>query len=473
MVQWKGNLDASEAGEKAANLDSISSFDVPNFFVITKSEVGEAVASEAPQKFSKKGLPRELMEEVKDAYEDVGMSSEVRNASGEARNLVGNQRESQRVSVRISKNQNMAEYRLNVGASGLEEAIAEVLESYYEENSDTPALIIQKMIEPDYTGAVINDYTRRHSLVEAVEGLGHSLEEGITVPEFYLTRDSKIQDSRIPENQVKATRNPMSGGRRTRTVSNTSQSFQNSEIEKLVDRTSRKGLSVKFVYKRGSFYIVDAFESEPIGSEPDLEALKVSDGEITGVEGEDYILSDEPKRTEKPLVAKKGGYTSMESQYKRLQKTPAVVSLKHKDKIKKSSEAPKEFGKKPSHDNRHELTGVLATEVRPLEDFPELSGNPFGFQESDQKFADNCEEILAKDPEFVDARNIADDAAVKILESIGEVQVIALENPSSKVLSKAVEEGVEVVAVPSNSVKQISEKILRQEKRFILDNLRN
>ncbi len=452
-------------------MESLESFDVPNFFVLTRSEVQNFLDPREPERIENSKLPEEIVSRVKDAYEDIGMSSEVRNSSGRARNLVGNQRESQRVSIRISENDNLSDYKLNVGASGLEDALREVLASYFDENSEAPAVIFQKMIEPEYSGAIIN-YTRRHSLVEAVEGLGHSLEEGSNVPEFYLLKDHSVVERRVPEKQVKVSRNPMNGQRRTRSISNSSQSFQDSEIEELARKASGENLSVKFVYKRGSFYAVDAFDNDSLNVEPDLEALKVSEGEIKGSEGRDYILSEETRETEKPLVSKKGGFTSLHSQQKRSQGVPMVVSLKDEEKIQNGESRErekKELARDPS--SSMSMSGVTVTEVRPLEEFPSLSENPFGFSEG-REFPDSLEEILAEEPELVDAREIKTEALNKVLETI-DVRVLAVEQVSGELLEKVVEKGLDVLAVPENSVERVETKILRQEKKFILENLRD
>jgi hypothetical protein len=474
MVQWKGNIRREEAGDKAANLESLERFDVPNFFVLTKSEVKEFLDSRDPERISNNQLSGELVEAVKEAYRDIGMSSEVRNSTGRARNLVGNQRESQRVSIRVSENENNAEYKLNIGASDLEQALREVLTSYFRENSETPAVIFQKMIEPEYSGAVINNYTRRHSLVEMVEGLGHSLEEGITVPEFYLLEENSVIDTRAPDKQVKVSRNPMNGQRRTRRVSNSSSAFQNSEIEDLREKSSREDLGVKFVYKRGSFYAVDAFENRPLNVEPDLSALKVSEGEIEGREGRDYVHSDETQGADRPLVAEKGGFTSTHSQRMRRKNLPAVVSLENPDELHNSG---KDAGERSNEDRNAststDISSVTATEIRTLEEFPQLSENPFSFQESEQKFAETCEEILSDEPEFIDGRSIEEKALYRCLDLVDQVRILAVETVSEEVVDKVLENSVEVLAVPRDLREEAEKRILRQEKRFMLENLRD
>ncbi|QGA81012.1 PEP/pyruvate-binding domain-containing protein [Candidatus Nanohalobium constans] len=480
MVQWKGNLDRKQVGSKAAQLGSIQAFEVPNFFVLTKREVGKYLKND-PRQLLNSEVPEELSEEIYDAYDDIGMSSEVRKASGQARDLVGGQRENQRVSVRISDGDSQSKYRLNVGSSDLETALKEVLASYYQENDSTPAVIFQKMIEPDYTGAVVQNYTRRHSIVEVVEGLGHSLEEGGTVPEFYLLQNKSIIDTRVPRKQVKVTRNPMNGQRRTRTVSKNSQTFQDSEVRDLAKKAEREGVSLKFVYKRGTFYIVDAFQTDSLNVDPDLEALKVSEGEITGRQGEDYRLVDKPEDINIPQVARKGGFTSTKAQEARRKGIPAVFSLQSTDKINTENESQQEPGRRPRNNQNTEETSetvpgvssVTAIEIRSIRDFPQLLENPFNIQDSEVEFAETCEEILAESPELVDSREISSEALVKALETVSDIRVLALDEASDSLLYSVVENGVEVLAVPEDEKEGFRKQVLRAEKKFMLDQIRD
>ena len=139
MVQWKGDLDQKQVGKKASNLDSLNELEVPNFFVLTKREIGRYLDTTEPREILNKQLSDELKQRLHEAYDDIGMSSEVRNASGEARNLVGNQRENQRVSVRISSESTGSDYKLDIGSSNLENALKQVLASHFRRNDSTPA----------------------------------------------------------------------------------------------------------------------------------------------------------------------------------------------------------------------------------------------------------------------------------------------------------------------------------------------
>ncbi|MFB6115042.1 MAG: PEP/pyruvate-binding domain-containing protein, partial [Candidatus Nanohalobium sp.] len=332
MVQWQGEIDREQSGLKAARLDSINSLEVPNFFTLTRGEVKQFVGREKdPQQILNSTIPSDLMQKIKDAQDEIGMSSEVRNASGRAKNLVGGQRDSQRVSIRVSDSEKgLYDYELNVGTSNLEKALKSVIASYYEAGKqDYPAIIIQKMVEPGETGSAIINFSQNYSLLESTQGLGNSLEEGITTPDLYLVNDEGLKAKKIPDKQVKMSRNPMNGQKRKRKVSRNSSAFNDREVENFIQKVRREGLSVKFVHKRGTFYIVDAFESEQVSRQENIEGLRVSQGEIRGEAGNDITLSDQtvpPEKYENSLISRKGGYTSNDAQRARAEGKPAIFS---------------------------------------------------------------------------------------------------------------------------------------------------
>jgi len=314
MVVWKGEIERRH-GEKAYNLDN-TGLEVPNFFVITSEEIAELFKTRDANKLRNTSIESD---KIMDAYKEVGMSSEVRNASNRARNLVGGQRGNAKVTVRAS-DKGVSEFELDIGASGLEDAIKNVTASYLENNdSELPNIIIQKMIEADYTGALIKG---RKDYVEVVEGLGIALENGKTRPSRYLIGENI--EFKSPEYQVKVTQNPMTGGFREKRIENPEKPFAASEIKEFAEEASN---SVKFVYKRGSFFAVDVFDEE--NHIEDLKQLKVSRGEMNGTVGQEITLSDEtlpPEKYENSLVARKGGYISTDAQKARTSVNPQCLA---------------------------------------------------------------------------------------------------------------------------------------------------
>ncbi len=518
MVQWKGEIDPEEAGSKAAYLDRIEKFSVPNFFVVTAEETRELFRNaESKQKVLNSQFDKETAERVEESYDEIGMSSEVREASGEARSLVGGQRNKQRVSVRVSEHgDGRYEYRLNVGSSSLLNSIREVVASYKEYNKDFPPVIIQKMVEPGYTGAAVTNYLGSYGLLETVEGLGVSIEEGITNPDLYLLEKDQVVDTRKADEQVKVSRNAMNG-QRSKEISRSSPPFQREEVEDLFQKLERENLNVKFVYKRGSFSIVDAWKPDshdnPFGrKETELKGVRASKGRIQGTIGRKIAYTDKlPNsfdRGNDALIARKGGYTSNMSQKLRSKGIPAVVSfqedLKEGQKIslrteglpgKESSKQETEQktdekrGKEPDEEeDRKEkyLTGSEVLELNPsrggIQTSPPFTGAEYAVTDRDLKtdtvpysgHIQSYGDVFAfrGDKAVVDTREMEKKGLVSAIEYIeADLKILLLDDPDRKVIRKAIEEGFQVFGSESD-VGELHKAVAREEKRFTLNKLR-
>jgi len=495
MVQWQGEIDREKSGVKAANLDSINSLEVPNFFTITKQEVKQFVGREKdPQQILNATIPSNLMQKIKDAQDEIGMSSEVRNASGRAKNLVGGQRDSQRVSIRISdKEKGLYDYELNVGTSNLEKALKKVIASYYSAGKQQyPAIIIQKMVEPGETGTAVLNFSKNYSLFESTEGLGNSLEEGLTTPDLYLANDEGIQAKKIPEKQVKMSRNPMNGKKRKRKVRRNSGSFNDREVKNFITKAKREGLSLKFVHKRGTFYIVDAFESQEVSNQEGLEGLRVSQGEIEGRAGVEIALSEQtasPEDYENFLIARKGGYVSTDAQRARSENKPSVFSFTGKIEeeqevymSEKSVEIQKPQKTSPDATSGKKVSGaVTATEVLTLESNKVNIDSPFsGYKIKDVEFA--SEQILQSYREVLefsgstfvlDARSLQGKALLNSLNYLeADHKYLVVDRPDQDLLREGVKQEIDCV-ITSEGLKSGVERILaKEEKRIILDHIR-
>lgn len=517
MVQWKGDIEQEKSGGRAARLDSIESLQVPNFFTITREESEKIVGdSRNTEEIIDREFPEELYSEIKDAYSDINVSSEVRNASGRARNLVEGQRNGGKVSVRISgQRKGVYDYKINVGASSLKESIKEVLASYYsaESNHDYPAIIVQRMVDSEISGAAMNSYLGQYGLVEAVKGLGTSLEEGITTPDRYLLQDGSVVESEYPEEQVKVSINPMSGSQKKKTEKRRKSLLRKSEVSKLHDKISQEGLDIKFVYKRGTFYIVDAFEPEngnPFSStDSNLKGIRVSNGEIEGVVGENIRLSGEtlpPEQYSKALIARKGGYTSTHAQLARNKSKPAIFSFtgeiengqkmeidSRKVEPEKVSQHQDEQRTRHSQDSRRrketrasDAGDVAATEVVPINAGDGLYLSPpfrGRYAITDQEIPGNIPTSsyfksyadvfkFEGDEAVLDARRLEHEGLEKAMEYLeADLKIILIGRNQTGLVRKAVEEGFDVMAT-ERDVEGLKNIVMREEKRFILDRLR-
>jgi len=494
MVQWQGEIDRAKSGLKAARLDSVNSFEVPNFFTITRGEVKEFVGRDKdPQKILNATIPSDLMQEIKDAQEEIGMSSEVRNASGRAKNLVGGQRDSQRVSIRISdEEKGIYDYELNVGSSNIEKALKKVIASYYSAGKqEYPAIIIQKMVEPGETGTAVINFTRNYSLFEATEGLGNSLEEGITDPDLYLASEEEIKEKKIPDKQVKMSRNPMNGQKRKKKVTKNGASFKDREVKKFIQKAKREGLSLKFVHKRGTFYIVDAFKAEQVSDQETLEGLRVSEGEIEGRAGIEVSLSDQtagPQDFKNSLIARRGSFISSDAQKARKEGKPAVFSfsgeIEEEQEIYISGrdvEITEPQGTGEGLDTERKVSGaVTATEVLVLESEDVNISSPFsgykvkGLELASEEILQSYREVLefSGDRFVLDARNLEGEALLNALDYLGaDEKFVAVSGLERDLLRKVVEEEASVI-VPESAVQSVERVLAEEEKRLILDELR-
>lgn len=521
MVSWKGNLNDEKTG-KAARLDGLSGFEVPNFFVISSEEVSKMFdGSTDSEEVLNSSMDSRVKEEVERAYSDVGMSSEVRQAPGRAKNLVEGQRNGQPVSVRISdgeKEQN--KYELNVTSSNLFDAIQKVVSSYYSYRSNHPSIIVQKMVDPGFSGVL--EIKGSNTLIEAVKGIGSSLEEGITRPHvIYLDESGGIQEVLESEDQIVLTHDSVTGEDHTSTE-DTDIPFSKSEVKKLSGKAQSQGLNIKFVYKRGVFHVVDAYRGPDNSEELQVssQGIRVSQGSIQGVLGEDLSLTRQtapPSDYKDALISAYGGYTSRDAFYARLESKPAIFRFKgdvsegdrvnidekavspnqgqkvsEKKTLQNRSLDTNQKNSKYSYNRSFEsVSGYTATKVLPIN--PQQDEGVFieNRKAGGYIFSDNnstCVDIPEKshitsfkqvlgfegDLVLLDVRDLRGDAVAESVRYISaNRKFLLVENPSKEVLYTAIKSGFDVVGCPEDYIEPVSSAVARSEKKFILDKLRS
>ncbi|QKQ98811.1 hypothetical protein GKQ38_04785 [Candidatus Nanohaloarchaea archaeon] len=524
MVQWKGEISKEKSGRKAALLDQVSGLNVPNFFTLTKKDVETLVGdAQDPEQVLNTNLSSDIIDEIRSAYKQIGMSSEVREASGKAKSLVGGQRDTGRVAIRVSNDtRGIYDYKLNVGLSNIENALKKVISSYYRKNdSGSPAIIVQKMVEPGHTGAAINGYLGNYTLVESVEGLGISLEEGITSPETYLVGNNEVIDDNAPESQIKITRNPMNGQHRRKRTGGDSTSIPHSKITEMCEELADNNYSIKFVYKRGTFYVVDVFQTEkdynPFESnKPSLNAVRVSPGKIEGRVGRDIRFSEQthpPESYSKALIARKGGFTSTDAQKARKEGKPAIFNYSgeleegqnltveegsveiQQSKGRRNSRGGNRSRRSTSREERPREDSsspaslsetVSATEVLPIDGNgrsvhlspPFGEGYSVGYSDregavSSEGYLTEYSEVFAFDGKkaVLDARKLSDrglEEAVRYLDA--DLKILLVEQPDQGLVREAVRQRFDVIASQID-LDTLEKAVLREEKKFIMDNL--
>jgi hypothetical protein len=519
MVEWKGEVSES-SGQKARNLDGLEGFNVPNFFVVTSDEVKRLFSGkDDPRSILNNSLNQGIKREIKEAYEDVGMSSEVREASGKAKNLVGGQRNNQLVSIRVSNgSRERNTYKLNVGSSNFFESVREVVSSYMEEegNTEFPPLLIQKMVEPEYTG-VIENYGRQQ-LVESVKGLGISLEEGLTVPHTYLLDANQVKKIILADEQLEISRNPVRGENQRQKVKDDDKPFSREEIEKFSQKVSRKDLDLKFIYKRGSFHVVDAYsrDDEPSSLVISERGIRASTGRISGRVGNEVAFNDQtlpPEEYEKALIARKGGYTSRDGYRAREAGKPALFQfdgeLRNGQKVdigpeevditdnevrernKPDPDRKKEVNPFRDENSEKDAGEVVASEVLPIDPrvgrgvcinrnsnkgYVVTSRRTEAEDIPEEGYLVSYEDVFAFEGEkaVLDTRRLGErglENAMKYLDA--ELKIVLMEEVDRPKIREALDFGFTVFGVEEGLRDEFAEVVAEEEKRFIMEKLRD
>jgi hypothetical protein len=291
---------------------------------------------------------------------------------------------------------------------------------------------------------------------------------------------------------VKMSRNPMNGQDRKRKVTRSSASFNDSEVKNFVQKVRRESLSVKFVHKRGTFYIVDAFEAEHVSRQESVEGIRVSKGEIEGRAGVEVALSDQtagPEDFENSLIARRGGFVSSDAQRARAERKPALFSfsgeIEEEQQVyipEKDVEIQEPRSSSEGLDTGKNVSGaVTATEVLFLESPDVNISSPFsgyqvrGLELVSEEILQSYREVLefSSDRFVLDARNMEGEA---LLNSLGyleaEEKFVLLSSLNRDLLRKAVEEEASVI-VPESAVQQVERALAEEEKKLILDHVRS
>lgn len=496
MVQWKGDLDYNQVGDKAKHLDQINSFNVPNFFAVTRKEVEKILPERRkPEEIQNARIDQEVNSKISEAYSNIGVASEIRNASGKAKNLVGNRRETSRVAIRVSTSKTGSYYQLNVGSSGLEKAVKSVLASYFKRHDEVPALIVQKMVEPGHTGAIVTDYGRDYTLVESVKGLGTPLEDGETVPELYLLKNNKVADKRLPEEQLEVSRHPVNGSNRRRKVKRTKSPYKERKLTKAVSKAKEAGVNLKFIYKRGTFYIVDA---KPAKQNKDFEDENLDVVKAAGKLSQDknFTTVDKLSNIEtldsEDIVSRKGGYTSTVSQKARQKGINLGVSPRESFLSSQTSEEHERMQQRDENPFSSSASG--STKTATLEVLPLNKGRdslrtkpPFQGkynivsrrnQENDIPEEDvltSYSEVFALDSNtaVLDSRLVPREGLEQALEYIeADQKILIAARVDRKVVRTLIMNDFDAVAIENQDISEVAELVELEERKIILDKVR-
>ena len=251
----------------------------------------------------------------------------------------------------------------------------------------------------------------------------------------------------------------MTGGFREKRIKNPDKPFSDTEIREFVEKASN---SVKFVYKRGSFFVVDVFQREQRFQS--VEEIKVSEQEMSGTIGQDIVLSDQtlpPEQYDSGLVTRKGGYTSTDAQKAREAEKPAIFSSDREEgetinPIREKSDPTNDFSER-----------VTATEIKTIR---QLETN----YSSEEAYLESYSEVFGFEGEkaILDARKISNEGLVNALEYLEADVTVLMQEPDLKVLKKIVEKDF-TLGVESSEIPRFESMVERAEHLFVVEKLRS
>jgi pyruvate,water dikinase len=287
-------------------------------------------------------MPKEMEEEIVEAYENLG-ASDLSSVQGSALDILHNAQEPIFVAVRSSATtEDLAEASfagqqdsfLNVKGNQqlityVKKCFASLFTSratYYRNKQGfkdvqaSLAVVVQKMVDSTKSGVIFSkdpNYKNDHIIMEAVWGLGEGIVSGTITPDKYVVNREtmEITDIKVSDKKIAMTRDS-SGGKTTiklREEKSKQQVLTKSEVIKLaelalqLEEHYKKPQDMEFAIEGDDVYIVqtrpittiekriDVKDSGNVTGEVILEGLAASPGIASGVVKIIYDLKDLPK----------------------------------------------------------------------------------------------------------------------------------------------------------------------------------
>ncbi len=232
----------------------------------------------------------DVREDIQEAYENINMAEEVRNAGGEAIDLVGGQRETEFVAVRSSPTGTRipGAHANHVNVNGKDSVVDRVkacwaslyaAEALRAESAGdeihSMAVIVQRMVDPDVSGAVYNGNPLGGEglVVESLWGLGTALSDGTATPDmFVVDEDGSVRSREIANKGWKVERDPTSGKtlkQRVASGDREAPTLDDSDLSELVDavrkaeRSFTGNIRLDVGISRGKVHALDITDFTP------------------------------------------------------------------------------------------------------------------------------------------------------------------------------------------------------------------
>lgn len=416
-VRWLDDIEDGEerdVGKKASSLATLSQYglQVPRGFVVTAQTFEEFVRSnglenqiesilnsvdqtdsDSVQRAANRinnlimgaDVSATVKDDIEEAYEKINLSQEVRNAGGQAVNLVNGQRETEFVAVRSSPTgtripgTNANELDVN-GKNSVVEQVKKCWASLYSAEAlsvedevgeiHSIAVIVQRMVDADVAGSVFGHDPvvgdRSGYIVESLWGAGNALYDGRSTPDWYcVDKNGNVVEKDIVEKEWKTVRDPKSGKtirQRVAREDREARSLDAEDMEQVVDAIRNiegkygRNIRLDFVISRNRLYVLDmahferqSGDSAETGGDSPVTGRGAADGtahgpvrhlyddtDIDKVDADDIVVAVNASDRMAPMlndvagfVADKGGLSANIAALARKLDVPCIVAAQN------------------------------------------------------------------------------------------------------------------------------------------------
>lgn len=442
MVNW--NPEPRQKNSKGADLQHTDIGEVPSFFVLSGAESKKVEESF----FGSRSSPSSV--DLEENFQDLGVEKDLRQASSRAKDLVQGQRTQHSCVVRTCETSHYSKPVFNVSENELVEAVAKCHKTASEHSGRQHRILVQKMVNAEFTAHIYPGYSNRKSLIEVVEGIGIPMENGRTKPTFILIDDDRSKKVCSPQKRATVRKN--SRGELERTENSDVQITdtlitQLSDICSSLEQSHKAG---KIVFDRSQAYVVDIKQMD--GAARSHQQNTVFLGAPKNTDSLEDV--EVPMKSQVSQNVEKGAYGSRPAQYARSEGIPMQISYNTGEDRDNSqtSDLP--------------VSGGTSLSPDPVTKVKRIDGS---FPPTDYELVGETKVLDRFDKAILDLRHISEELrALRVFSA--DKKHVAVNDPEDSTLREIVKQGFTTVWTSSQSLER---RIEKQERKFALESARN
>lgn len=260
--------DVSAVGGKGASLGEMTKIGIP-------VPPGFVVTTEAFKQFVNSELPADVIEEIDQAFDELGVERVAVRSSAVAEDSSGSSWAGQLESyLNTTKDQLIDKIRDCWNSIKSERALAYAAQAGGNEEDLVVAVVVQKMVDSEVAGVMftVNPISKdkNEMMIEAGFGLGETLVQGLITPDNWLVSknplkvtnfDIQVQEIMMVLKDGKNQEIPVPEDKKDKASLTEDQVLELAQIGLVIEKHYGFPCDIEWAYEKGKFYIV---QSRPI-----------------------------------------------------------------------------------------------------------------------------------------------------------------------------------------------------------------